>query len=98
MSGHERPEENSLARAVEQRRARRRLWARLGDSPVVRHLAMIGSLGWLLVTPTLLGALAGRWLDAILGSGVFWSASLIVLGAALGFWMVWQRLEEERRK
>lgn len=97
MSDARPPERNHLHRAVELRRARRRLHARFADHVFLRHLAMLGSLGWLLVTPPLLGAFVGRWLDRMLRSGVFWSASLIVLGAALGLWLVWRRLEEQRK-
>ena len=56
---------------------------------------MIGAIGWLIVTPILLGILAGRWLDAQLGTGIFWSGALIMLGAAVGGYLAWQRIREE---
>jgi len=49
------------------------------------RLGQIGVLGWTIVLPTLAGALAGRTLDRHFGTGVFFSAPLIMLGAAFGF-------------
>lgn len=98
MSGPPGPERDELARSVERRRRQRRLFARFGERHFTRNLALIGSLGWLIVTPTVLGAFLGRWLDGIAGRGIFWSASLIFCGAALGFWLAWRRIEKEQRE
>ncbi len=56
---------------------------------------MMGRFGWTIVAPILLGAFVGRWLDRMFGSGVFWSAALVFLGAAVGFWGVWKRMSNE---
>lgn len=88
--------DNHLHESVETRRAREELWRTTGERPVWRNLSMIGALGWLIVTPMLLGALAGRWLDRALASNVFWTGSLIFAGAVLGFYLAWQRIGKER--
>ncbi|OCC25119.1 ATP synthase subunit [Croceicoccus estronivorus] len=54
------------------------------------RLGQIGVLGWTMILPTLLGVFVGRWLDRILGTGIFFSAPLLMLGAALGFWFSWK--------
>lgn len=54
------------------------------------RLGQIGALGWTVVLPTLTGLFLGRWLDRTLGTGVFFSAPLIMLGAGLGFWFAWR--------
>ena len=56
---------NSLAEPVRRQRARRERWRREGERPLGHNLAMIGVLGWLVVTPTLIGIFVGRWLDRI---------------------------------
>ena len=89
-------EENGLYRSVEQRAERQERWKREGERPLWQNLSMIGALGWLIVTPTILGALVGRWLDHTFGQGVFWTGSLIFIGAALGFYLAWQRIESDR--
>jgi ATP synthase protein I len=88
--------ENGLYRSVEQRAERRARWEREGERPLWRNLSMIGALGWLIVTPTVLGALFGHWLDRTYGQGIFWTGSLIFIGAAIGFYFAWQRIENER--
>jgi ATP synthase protein I len=89
-------EQDGLYRSVEQRAERRARWQREGERPLWQNLSMIGALGWLIVTPTVLGALIGRWLDSITGRNVFWTGSLIFLGAVIGFYLAWQRIESER--
>lgn len=92
MSG---PNGDHLHRSVELRREREAAWRKKGERPVWRNLSMIGALGWLIVTPILLGALAGRFLDTRFGQGVFWTGSLIFLGAVIGFWLAWRRMVSE---
>jgi ATP synthase protein I len=56
---------------------------------------MIGALGWTIVTPTLIGIFAGRWLDRALSSGIFWILGLLVAGLALGCTFAWKRIHRE---
>ncbi len=59
------------------------------------RLGQIGVLGWTIVVPTLLGLVLGRWLDKQAGSGVFFSAPLLMLGAAAGMWFAWRWMHRE---
>lgn len=54
------------------------------------RLGQIGVLGWTIIVPILLGVALGRWLDHRLETGIFFSAPLVMLGAALGFWFAWK--------
>jgi ATP synthase protein I len=83
-------EEAKLEHAVSQMRKRRENWVRTGELPLGRALGMMGKFGWTMVAPPLLGALVGRWLDRTFQSGVFWSATLVFLGAASGLYIVWK--------
>ena len=80
--------------AVERRQSRRDQWEREGERPLWKNLSMVGALGWLIVTPTLLGVFAGRWLDDRLDSGVTFSGGLTFMGACLGFYLAWKRMNE----
>src|SRR5579863_9707230 len=83
---------NNLPRQVRLRSERRARYQREGERPIASNLALMGSLGWLIVIPTLLGIAAGVWMDRALGTGVFWSGALLVVGLGLGCWMAWQRV------
>ena len=81
-----------LDKTVRLRRSRRERWEREGERSIGQNLAMIGALGWTIVTPTLVGIFAGRWLDRSFGSGIFWTLGLLVAGLALGCTFAWQRI------
>ena len=83
-------EDDKLLRQVRLRGERHRRWLREGDPSVARRLAQIGVLGWIIVTPMIIGLFAGRWLDRTLHSGIFWTAPLVMLGVALGGWSAWK--------
>lgn len=90
-----RAHERELEEAVTRAHSRREHKLRTPEWPVARGLAMIGRFGWTIVAPILIGAFVGRWLDRTLHSGVFWSATLVFVGAVLGFWAVWKRMSSE---
>ena len=43
----------------------------------------------------LLGVFAGRWIDAKFGTGIFWTAPLLLLGVALGCWSAWKWMKSD---
>jgi ATP synthase protein I len=81
--------------AVRLQRERRERWGREGERSIGRNLAMIGVLGWTIVVPTLAGVFAGRWLDAVFGSGIFWTLGLLAAGLTLGCVLGWKRMQRE---
>lgn len=87
------PNHGELQKAVRKREARRARWAREGERSMGQNLAMIGALGWTVVTPTLIGIFAGRWLDRHFGTGLFWTLGLLVLGLAAGCILAWKRID-----
>ena len=58
-------------------------------------VGQIGILGWIIVTPTLIGLFIGRWLDHRFGTGIFWSAPLLLLGVAVGYWSAWRWMHKQ---
>lgn len=84
------PKDDPLIVAARRRRSLRDLWRREGEMSVGLRLAQIGVLGWIFVAPTLAGLFLGRWLDARLASGIFWTAPGMVLGLCLGGWTAWR--------
>lgn len=84
-----------MHRAVRLREQRSEQWRKQGERTLWQNLSMIGALGWLIVTPTLIGVLVGRWLDSTFETGIFFSGSLIFLGITLGCYLAWQRVNRE---
>ncbi len=58
-------------------------------------LNLVGSVGWMVVLPTLLGAFAGRWIDSRAATGVFWTLSLLFTGVVLGCATAWRHVHRE---
>ena len=87
---HERMEE-AAARAAKRDQA-----ARAEREPTfAARLGQIGVLGWAIVAPILLGVVIGRWLDRAFDAGVFFTAPLIMLGAAAGLWTAWRWMHRQ---
>ena len=84
------PTPDGLTKAVRKRRARRELWRSEGEPSTLRFVGQIGVLGWIIVAPTLIGLFIGRWLDHRFGSGIFWSAPLLLVGVVIGCWSAWR--------
>lgn len=84
-----------LDEAVKKCRERREKFKREGERSIGQNIAMIGALGWTIVTPTLIGVFIGRWLDRIFAAGIFWTLGLLVLGLAIGCALAWKRMHHE---
>jgi ATP synthase protein I len=82
--------EDPLVTGLRLRSAREAKWVQEGPPSTARRLAQIGVLGWIVVVPMLLGAFGGHWLDDRYGTGVFWTAPLLLGGLALGCWSGWK--------
>ncbi len=94
----ERPPSRSTETLAEAARkaARRERELRHDPEPSLgKRLGQIGVLGWIIVLPALGGLFLGRWLDKTMHSGVFFSAPLVMLGAALGLWLAWKWMSRQ---
>jgi ATP synthase protein I len=86
---------DGMAEAARKEENRRIRWRTEGEPSVMRFVGQIGILGWIIVAPTLLGLFVGRRLDGSFGTGIFWSAALLVLGVTLGFWSGWRWMHRQ---
>jgi ATP synthase protein I len=89
--------EDELRKTVRDERRRADYFEKLSSRPIAEKLEMAGSIGWLVVIPTLLGILAGRWLDQRYDTNIFWTASLLFVGVVLGSYMAWRRIQYARQ-
>jgi ATP synthase protein I len=86
---------DGLAAAARRQRERRDNWKKEGEPSMMRFVGQIGVLGWIIVTPTLIGLFMGRWLDHKFGTGIFWSAPLLLIGVMIGFWSAWRWMHQQ---
>ena len=89
------PDPDGLTEAVRQQRARRERWYNEGEPSMMRFVGQIGVLGWIIVAPTLIGLFIGRWIDRWLGTGIFWSAPLLLVGVVIGCWSAWRWMHQQ---
>jgi ATP synthase protein I len=93
MSGDE--DTDSLARAARAAAERERRGREDPEPSLGRRIGQIGILGWTIVVPALVALFAGRALDRAFGTGIFFSAPLLMLGAAFGFWSAWRWMHRQ---
>ena len=86
---------DGMTDAVRKQQERRKRWRTEGEPSIARFVGQIGVLGWIIVAPTLIGLFIGRWLDHSFGTGIFWSAALLVLGVTVGFWSAWRWMQRQ---
>ena len=84
-----------MAAAARRQSRRRRNRLSGGEPSVSRFVGQIGVLGWIVVAPMLLGLFLGRWLDRMFGTGIFWSAPLLLLGAVIGGYSAWKWMHRQ---
>jgi ATP synthase protein I len=89
------PQDDPMAAAARRQSRRRRRWLSEGEPSVARFVGQIGVLGWIIVAPMLLGLLLGRWLDRSFGTGIFWSAPLLLVGAVIGGYSAWKWMHRQ---
>ena len=89
------PAPDGLTKAVRERRARWESWRSEGEPSVMRFVGQIGVLGWIIVAPTLVGLFIGRWIDRAFGTGIFWSAPLLLIGVVIGCWSAWRWMHQQ---
>ncbi len=86
-----------IACAAREAASRERMARDEPEPSLGNRLGQIGILGWTIVIPTLLGLVIGHWLDRHFGTGVFFSAPLLMVGAALGLWSAWKWMHRQTR-
>jgi ATP synthase protein I len=92
------PDDNDrMGRAAQQASSRDRAAREEPEPSLGSRLGQIGILGWSIVIPTLLGLVIGHFLDRHFGAGVFFSAPLLMIGAAFGLWSAWKWMHRQTR-
>jgi ATP synthase protein I len=76
-------------------KAVRKLRAQQSNAHVWFGLGMMGLIGWSVVTPTLIGAAIGVWLDRSHPGAFSWTLALMMAGLLLGCVNAWYWVAKE---
>ena len=60
-----------------------------------RYVGLVGSIGWSVVIPMIIGGLLGRWMDLKFETGYVWSLGLFLLGLVIGALNAWRTVERD---
>ena len=82
-----------LDRSVRRTRERRERAKEEGERTLAQNLAWMGTLGWLVVVPTVAGMLLGHWLDHRFHTGVMFALALCVIGVVMGCALAWRKVQ-----
>ena len=89
---------NTFIREIGAKAARKLKARRTSQHGVWFGLGMMGLIGWSVVTPTLLGAALGFWLDTRHAGGFPWTLVLLVAGLSLGCLTAWRWVAKEAKE
>jgi ATP synthase protein I len=88
----------SLSQEVGAKAARKLKARRNSAQGVWFGLGMMGLIGWSVVSPTLLGAALGIWLDQHYPGKQAWTLALMVAGLAIGCFNAWHWVAKEGKE
>lgn len=84
-----------LDKIVEAKAERKLRGKRLKGKNVWFGMSMLGIIGWSVVTPTLLGAALGLWLDETYPRQHSWTLTLLLAGLTIGCFNAWRWMEKQ---
>lgn len=85
---------NSFSKQIAEKE-KRKLKALYTKKNVWFGLGMMGMVGWSVVVPALLGALAGLWLDKRYPQSFSWTLTLLIAGLITGSVIAWYWVDKE---
>jgi len=91
--------EKEFTERIGDRAARKQYAREQADRTLWHGLGAMGTVGWTVGLPLLLGVLLGTWIDSIWpGSPVSWRLTLMIGGLLFGVASAWRWLEGERKE
>lgn len=88
-------EKDRMAEAARRSVEREKMRQEVPEPSLGTRLGQIGILGWAIVTPMLLGVVLGRLADRHFGTGVFFTAPAIMIGAGIGLHAAWKWMHRQ---
>ena len=89
------PAAQNMIRQVGERQAQIER-GRKGKQAIWKSIAVLGTVGWSVTVPTLLGVVLGVWLDRVWPARFSWTLTLLAAGLAIGCASAWLRIKKEQ--
>jgi len=83
-----------LIERIERQKTERLRASREPAGSLWRTVAQVGTLGWLIALPPVLGAFLGHLIDMRLDTGITWAIGLLFLGLGMGGYFFWRTIQE----
>jgi len=90
-------QDDSFRRKVSSKQAQKMVRRREGEGSIWFSLSVYGVIGWSVAVPTMLGVLAGYWIDRAWPGRISWTLTLMVVGVCLGCLNAWFWVQRQRR-
>lgn len=94
---HEQDARDKMLRDIEGQHARKLRARRNKDRSAWFGLGMMGTIGWTVAIPTLLGIALGIWLDANWPGSFSWTLTLLFTGLLVGCLNAWMWISREQK-
>lgn len=88
--------EDEFESSVRRQRARIEKGRREKGESFWRYVGLIGTVGWSVSVPMILGTLLGLWIDGKAGTGWRWTLGLLVFGLMVGCLNAWRMVTREQ--
>lgn len=88
---------DKMVSSIEMQRLRKLRARRHKDRSVWFGLGMMGTIGWTVAIPTLLGAALGIWLDTRWPGSFSWTLTLLITGLLIGCLNAWLWISREQK-
>ncbi|RFS20182.1 F0F1 ATP synthase subunit [Chitinophaga silvatica] len=80
------------------RKEQRRMKAKRNKQHVWSGFGLFGMIGWSVVTPTVLGAALGSWLDRKIPGQNSYTLACLIAGLCLGCFIAWNWIHKENKQ
>jgi len=89
---------DKMVHDIEKKHLRKMRARQIKKSSMWFGLGMMGTIGWTVAVPTLLGVALGIWLDSRWPSSLSWTLTLMLAGLLLGCLNAWLWVSREQNR
>ena len=89
-------EEEKFTEEIDSRIRRKKKNRAEGEHSFWESLGMVGTIGWMIMLPTVAGIFLGRFIEERYETRFSWTLSLMILGLAMGCYNAWRMIQSRK--